>query len=225
MCCVLAAVLTLSVVESVTATAQVPSAAETEALQAKEQFKAGKFEVAARLFMQAYAKSHAPALVYNAARAYEEAGKKGDAISLFKLYITLSDDADGILDARHRIAKLEAPELAPSTPVVGPAKPPVIVLAVTPVPPADRTAAWWATGGALAAVASGAILIADGATGTKQNTGTNRPAYDAARSEWFVGAGLVGVGAVLGGLSVYLWSTSPVAVTPTPSGVALGGTF
>lgn len=197
--------------------------AEVVATQAKEQFKAGKFEVAARLFMQAYAKSHSPALVYNAARAYEEAGKKGDAISLFKLYSTLSDDADGILDARQRIAKLEAPE-----PVIHVAEPvlvakPVVVQAA-PLPEPSRTASWAASGGALVALGVGVALMADGAKGTQQYTGTDRSSYDSARTKWFVGIGCIGAGAALGGVAAYLWTRS-VTVTPMPKGVALTVAF
>lgn len=81
--------------------------AEVVAAQAKQAFKDRQFEYAARLFMKAYAISKEPALVFNAARAYEEAGKSGDACSLFRLYATISDDPDGIADAWARIKRLE----------------------------------------------------------------------------------------------------------------------
>lgn len=81
--------------------------AEVVAAQAKQAFRDGQFEYAARLFMKAYAISKQPALLYNAARAYEEAGKPGDATSLFRLYATVSDDPDGIADAWARIRRLE----------------------------------------------------------------------------------------------------------------------
>lgn len=203
--------------------AQAQSPAEAVAIQAKEQFKAGNFEAAAKLFMQAYAKSHTPALLYNAARAYEEAGKKGDALSLFRLYITLSADVDGILDARQRIAKLEAPEPAkPAAPQVKPV-PVVVVVPAAPKlaqPQPANTAAWATSGSAVVALGVGVALMADGASGTQKYTGTNPAKFDSARTEWFIGAGLVGVGAALGGLSAYLW-TKPVTVTPMPKGVAL----
>ena len=97
------------------------------------------------MFMMAYAQTHEPALVYNAARAYEEAGMAGDAAGLFKLYISLTDDADGILEARERIRRLEGktPTIPVPTPVSPPAPlptvaPPVVTPpAVAPVAPAN----------------------------------------------------------------------------------------
>jgi hypothetical protein len=91
--------------------------AEILARQAVERFKAADLEVAARLFMQAYKLAKRPVLVFNAARAYEEAGKKGDAVALFRLYMEISDDVSGIDDARKRIAKLEEEPAAVAVPV------------------------------------------------------------------------------------------------------------
>lgn len=88
--------------------------AEILAAQAKQAFKDKNFDEAARLFMKAYAVTKEPALVFNAARAYEEVGKAGDAASLFRLYASIADDLDGIADARARIKKLEAKGEAPS---------------------------------------------------------------------------------------------------------------
>ena len=82
--------------------------AEALAAEAQAEFKAGAFDQAARLYMQAYGKSGKASVVYNAARAYEEAGNVGEAIALFRLYLSLSPDADGVVDARARIQKLEA---------------------------------------------------------------------------------------------------------------------
>jgi hypothetical protein len=45
-------------------------AAEELAMQARARFTAKDFAVAAKLFMQAYAKDAKPAMVFNAARAY-----------------------------------------------------------------------------------------------------------------------------------------------------------
>jgi len=199
------------------AAAQTSPPAEAVATQAKEQFKAGEFEAAAKLFMQAYAKSHAPALLYNAARAYEEAGKKGDALTLFRLYITLSPDAEGIQDARQRIAKLDAPVPVPPPKPVQPTP--------APAPPPSHLSAWLTSGGAVVALGVGVGLMADGAGGTQKYAGTDRTRFDSSRTEWFVGAGLAGAGAALGGLSAYLWLQSPVTVTPMPKGVALSVAF
>lgn len=102
--------------------------AEVVAAQAKQAFKDRQFEYAARLFMKAYAISKEPALVFNAARAYEEAGKPGDASSLFRLYATISDDPDGIADAWSRIKRLEgksepAPPVAEKPAMARPSEP------------------------------------------------------------------------------------------------------
>jgi tetratricopeptide (TPR) repeat protein len=201
------------------AVAEDRAGAERLAAEAKEAFKAGQFDAAAKLFMQAYAKSHTPALLYNAARAHEEAGHKRDAITLFKLYITLTDEADGILDARQRIQRLEAPDPLPLPQMVTP----TTVVAVTRPPPA-RTTEWVLSGSAVAAVGVGLALVVDGAAGTQDHTGVDRSAFDSARTEWFIGAGLVGVGAALGGVSYYFW-TRPVTLVPTPKGIALKTNF
>ncbi|MSP93151.1 MAG: hypothetical protein EXR79_15345 [Myxococcales bacterium] len=67
----------------------------------------GNIGTAARLFIQAYAKSHEPALVFNAARAYDQGGKARDAVALFRLYLTLATDGAGLAAARERIQRLE----------------------------------------------------------------------------------------------------------------------
>lgn len=82
--------------------------AEAKALEAKFAFKAGKFETAAKLFLEAFAISRRPALIFNAARAWEEAGRLGEAKVAFEQYLELPDvSAAGKKDARARIAALE----------------------------------------------------------------------------------------------------------------------
>lgn len=204
------------------------SEAESMALQARDQFKAGGYEAAAKMFMDAYAKSHAPALIYNAARAYEEAGKKSDAITLFRMYITLSKDEAGIADAKARIAKLETvvPPVVQDQPKTPPPVKVRIVEVVRPLPPKPiRTAAWVASGGSVALVGIGLGLMSNGASGTRQFSGVNRSAFEAAQMEWYAGLGLLGAGVAVGGLSIYLWSKPPVTVTPTPTGVVVSGSF
>lgn len=84
------------------------SAAEAKATEAKAFFKAGLFPRAAERFMEAYALSKRPALVYNAARAYEEGGLRAEAIALFKLYEGLADaSTEGKKEARERRERLE----------------------------------------------------------------------------------------------------------------------
>ncbi|MBI5608995.1 MAG: hypothetical protein HY902_08945 [Deltaproteobacteria bacterium] len=113
--------------------------AEVLARTATELFRLKQFERAAQLFMQAYAKSHKPALVFNAARAFQEAGKFGDAAGLFRLYLTISSDPEGIADAKARLQECESQAAAPPPPpppAVPTAPPPAPAPAQPPPPPA-----------------------------------------------------------------------------------------
>ncbi len=83
--------------------------AEALATEAKVFFKAKLHEKAALRFMEAYAISRRPSLMFNAARAYEEAGALREAHALFVEYRKLPDVNDaGRQDADARIARLEA---------------------------------------------------------------------------------------------------------------------
>ena len=206
-----------------------PSEAEVTAQQGAERFRAGDFEAAAKLFMQAYAKSHRPDAVFNAARAYESAGKSGDAAGLFRLYISLTPDADGILEARQHLAKLEGS--APPAPAKADPAPPTVV-AATDAHPSRLTAAL-STGGSVVAVATGVTLLLVGKSDSSQanadlrrtrDTQAYNAAYGTAQTEWWAGAILTGAGAVLGGVSIYLWS-APVTLQPTHQGIAFSGSF
>lgn len=75
--------------------------AEATALEAKFKFKAEDYEGAARLFLQAFTVSRSPALLYNAARAFEEAGKLKQARAAFEQYL----DLGGVTGAGRRDAK------------------------------------------------------------------------------------------------------------------------
>lgn len=90
--------------------AAVPSAAaEKDALalahQAKARYAAKDFAEAARLFMEAYGRVPEPTLLFNAARAYEQAGRLHEALPLFQLYLSLNHDAQ---DADSRAGRREA---------------------------------------------------------------------------------------------------------------------
>lgn len=155
--------------------------AEVLARTATELFKLKQFDKAAQLFMQAYGKSRKAALVYNAARAYEEAGKLGDAAALFRLYVSISDDVDGMAEARSRLKAVEARAKLPSEPP-GPEQaavaakevakpvdaPPGAAVPAAPVAgvarsagphKASRTVAWIATGGSVALLGGSAALF------------------------------------------------------------------
>ena len=211
--------------------------AEGLARQAKEAFIAKDFEVAAKLFMSAYGKSHSPALVFNAARSYEEAGKVGDAAALFRLYISLTSDTAGLQEAREHLAKLEARQVV--QPDAEPVPPPGSTVARSVPRKADgapsHVAAWMTTGGSALALATGVTLLLVGKSDAHQANVDGRQTldsnaysknYSTAQSEWLAGAVLTGVGAVLGGVAVYLWARpNAVNVRPTPNGVALSGAF
>lgn len=83
--------------------------AEALATEAKVFFKARLFERAAQRYMEAFAVSRRPALMYNAARAYEEGRQFREAHALFQEYRKLADVSDdGRKDADGHIASLEA---------------------------------------------------------------------------------------------------------------------
>jgi tetratricopeptide (TPR) repeat protein len=83
--------------------------AEALATEAKAFFQAGLFDKASSKFMEAYALSQRPSLMYNAARSYEEGGNLREALALLKAYRSLpAVDDSGRADADARIAHIEA---------------------------------------------------------------------------------------------------------------------
>lgn len=83
-------------------------AAEGKATEAKIMFQQKQFAAAAELFFQAYAIVKRPSLLYNAARANEEAGNIDKAVALYKSYReTQGVDEGGRTEATARIAKLQ----------------------------------------------------------------------------------------------------------------------
>ncbi len=105
--------------------------AEAKAMEAKFKFKAGEHEAAARLFLEAFAISRRPALVFNAARAFEDAGRLREAKAAFEQYLTLAGVSEGgraearshietlttRIDAATRAAKAEPAAAAPQPPL------------------------------------------------------------------------------------------------------------
>mgnify|MGYP002631529687 CR=1 FL=1 len=81
--------------EAVAANAEADQQALNLASRAKEALRAGRHEEAAMLFKQAYAQVPEPTLIYNAARAYQLGNKLHEALSLFRLYLTLASHDDG----------------------------------------------------------------------------------------------------------------------------------
>jgi hypothetical protein len=173
--------------------------------------------------MQAYARSPNPALVFNAARAYQEAGKPGDAAGLFRLYITISSDADGIAEAHERLRFLEgrAPIVAAqpaqaASPAEAPRVEPVIGLAKSASPAMDDGALlrWSVTGTAGLAAVSGIVLMVVAASDSKlanekairndANVTAYNSSFDRAERNWAIGASLTAVGVGLGAWAGWL---------------------
>ncbi len=82
--------------------------AEVLAMRAKALFRANQYAEAAELYLTAYAKSRVPLMLYNAARATEEAGNLGEARALFMEYARL----DTIAASERREAQNRADHLA-----------------------------------------------------------------------------------------------------------------
>ncbi len=83
--------------------------AEAVATEAKLLFQQKAYEAAAERFMEAYTMVHRASLIFNAARAYQEAGAVRKATALFKAYTALPDATpDGKIDAAQRIEKIDA---------------------------------------------------------------------------------------------------------------------
>jgi len=106
-----ASLCALAGISGITSTglAKPPSAkseAESVAETAARRFKEGDYELAAQLFLKAWALTKKPAQLFNAARAYEQAGKAGEAISLFEKYIAVETDAGGREEAKLRAERL-----------------------------------------------------------------------------------------------------------------------
>ena len=96
--------------------------AEAKALQAKFKFKAEAYAEAAELFLEAFTISKSPALLFNAARAFEEAKRYKEARAAFEQYLSLPGlSASGRDDARAHIASCDAKiaESAQPTPSAG----------------------------------------------------------------------------------------------------------
>ncbi len=82
--------------------------AEAKAMEAKIEFKSGNHAKAAQLFLEAFAISRAPALMYNAARAYQKGAMPAKAIIVFEQYLDLQGlSAAGRAEAKGHIETLK----------------------------------------------------------------------------------------------------------------------
>jgi len=210
------------------------AAAAATALRARAKFKAKKFVLAAKLFMKAYSQEPLPPLVYNAARAYEEAGKAGQAIGLFRLYISISKSERGRKTAKAHMAKLQAAgqpaaevatkpgssaTAANRTTASGTAAPAAAPTAV--VARASAPAAWprWvATGAGVVGLAAGVALLVS-ASGDSEDAAnlpvtsqadikTYNSRFDDAERLWAAGVAVTAIGVGLGAWATWLHLTA-----------------
>ena len=170
--------------------------AEAIAIEAKAAFRNQRFEHASARFMDAYALSRSPALVYNAARAMEEAGNWAKADDLFSLYLGLEGLGEGgRRDARAHRARVRA-ELAKQAEHAEPAEPAEPAKHTTL---AKRSADQAATGGE---GTSGPVGVVGGGPGRAAP-----PTLDAFPVWQTVGAGT----AVVASVATGVWATSLAA--------------
>ncbi|MEY3013858.1 MAG: hypothetical protein RIT45_2593 [Pseudomonadota bacterium] len=92
--------------------------------QAKKAFADGRYQQAAMLFKQAYAQVPEPTLLFNAARAYQLGGYLPEALSVFRLYLTLEthDDPETRSGRAEAVEHVQAIEKAMAA-KEGPARP------------------------------------------------------------------------------------------------------
>lgn len=82
------------------------SEAESVAETAARRFKEGDFELAAKLFDRAYELAKKPTLLFNAGRAYEQAGQREEALARYEAYAQIETDPGGREEAKLRAARL-----------------------------------------------------------------------------------------------------------------------
>lgn len=197
------------------------------ATEAKALFQNKVYVDAARLFLEAFAISKRATLVYNAARAYEEAGRLKRAESLFMLYRSLRDaDAAGRTDAeahlqdvRRRIAAGEGSDEPDPPDPVAPAQPPQPPQPTEPDPQPPTTvrqpartplSGWrfWAGvgGGALAAgLYGGALYLSSGLDLGSVGNAAEQKDYAATRDR-AVGLRWAAVGVGVGAAGLLVWT-------------------
>ncbi|MBM4341860.1 MAG: hypothetical protein FJ100_00585 [Deltaproteobacteria bacterium] len=118
------------------ATAEAESIAETAA----RRYKSGDFELAAQLYDRAYELARRPALLFNAARAWDRAGRFREALQRYEACAAVETDAGAREEARLRAARLRD-HVAAQRPVdVAPA-PPAAVPPPQPAAPAPTSPA------------------------------------------------------------------------------------
>lgn len=102
----LLALMLMSLSVGSTASAQDANAQELAA-EGQRAYRAGRFEESADLFAQAYALAHAPSLLYNQARALENAGRVDEAAIAYQRYLEADASAPDRAGITERIRRLD----------------------------------------------------------------------------------------------------------------------
>lgn len=71
-------------------------------------YREGRYQDAVQFFLQAYEEDRKPALIYNAAQAYEKAGDTPNALRSYRRFLRLAPDADDRPTVELRVKNLEA---------------------------------------------------------------------------------------------------------------------
>ena len=187
-------------------------------------FAAGDFPAALQRFERAYMLDNAPTLIFNMARAAEEAGLAEKAVTYYELYLDRNPDGSDREEVERRVrvsrAMLERERrAAPPPPPVGSSS-------------ARPALGWSLVGVGVAGVAVGAVFIAgalddaDAASGLRPVDAERHASLsddvESQEAAAWVGFGLGGA-ALAAGLTVLLWpeGDAPVTATVTPYGAGL----
>lgn len=209
--------------------------------QAVAAFEAGDFATALAGFQETYVRSRRPEVLINVAVCYQRLGRRGEALTTYRNYLSLSADSPNRAAIEGTVAQLER-ELAAERPVaaVTPVAPPP---PETPVvaPPAAPLWPWIALGTGVALTVGGALLLALPSDPGSDTSLVDEGAYLAARDQrstlQITGAavGLAGLAAVTVGVIAVVTRDPPRAnragvnlrVSPLAGGalVGLSGAF
>ncbi|MGE0788186.1 MAG: tetratricopeptide repeat protein [Sandaracinaceae bacterium] len=175
-------------------------------LRSREHYNAGRFVTAADILDEAYAIYPEPTLLFNAARAYEGAGRLDEAIARYERYLAEATDIEdrGAIERRLTTLREQRDRMneEPDPPAPEEEEEPAEGRSLDPAP--------WIVGGigALALAAGGVLgLVATDAYGQAQNATTHRDGTDLERqaNDLALGANIVFIvgGAVL--LAGVIW--------------------
>lgn len=247
-----AALFVVSSATLVAAQEEAPDAYQQHLDRGLSEYEAGRYETAAEAFQAAYALRPEPELQYNAARSFERAVKREEAIAAYELFLelpgTTSDTRTRALQAlaslRAELEAMSAAERAPDPvveeqPVVAPPN------AVTRQAPTSgrggkTTAGWVLVGtGAVSLIAGGVFGGLAVASNNEFEEATSRPEQielaDEVNSNALAADVLLGVGIVFAVVGIVLVATdggddadedsAHLQLSPSASPTGVGLTF